>query len=164
MGTYLQKLRMINRDARLAILAMTAFGFTFYGLLAVVLNLYLLRLGYGPAFVGQFLGFGWLTYAATALLAGVMGRRWGSRRMMILGLGLHSLFLALIPLAANVRPSWQSAYLVVTYGLSLFFLATFLVNNIPYLMSVTAAEERTHAFSVRGALQPLGGVAGGARV
>ena len=79
------------------------------------------------------------------------------------GLPLRDLVAAVYHAAAAVYKAPKSRKRALGRGLGAFlFLATFLVNNIPYLMSVTAEEERTHAFSVRGALQPLGGVVGGA--
>ena len=46
--SYLQRLRLIRREAWLAMSAMATYGLVQRGVFAVVFNLYLLRLGYGP--------------------------------------------------------------------------------------------------------------------
>jgi len=160
--TYLQKLRLINRDARLVLVATAAFGFTYFGVFAVLLNLYFLRLGYGPEFAGLVNGAGTLAYSMSALPAGLLGRRWGSRRLMILGMGLQALFLALVPVAGFLPSSSQGGWLLVTYALATLTATLFFVNTTPYLMTVTGPEERTHAFSVRGAMQAGAAAAGNA--
>ena len=47
-----------------------------------------LRLGYGPAFVGQVNAVGGLAFALSSLPSSFLGSRWGNRRTMILGLSL----------------------------------------------------------------------------
>ena len=66
-GTYLQTLQILNRDVRLYLAATATYGFAQEGIRGVLLNLYLLRLGYGPRFIGL--------VSAVALLAAVVGRR-----------------------------------------------------------------------------------------
>ena len=53
---YLAKLRRIHRDARLMIAAQAIMGFSYVGVYSVLFNLYLLRLGYDPAGIGQING------------------------------------------------------------------------------------------------------------
>ena len=77
--TYLQKLRLISRNARLYLAGVALQG-PGWGIFSVLFNLYLLRLGYGPRFVGLVSGAAMLTLALGSLPAGALGRRWGSRR------------------------------------------------------------------------------------
>ena len=49
---YLDKLRMLHGDAKLYMGMWATAGICWMGIYAVVFNLYLLRLGYGPDFVG----------------------------------------------------------------------------------------------------------------
>jgi hypothetical protein len=52
-SAYLHKLRLFSRDVRLVLITAALLGFTvFGGIYPVLLNLYLLRLGYGPKFIG----------------------------------------------------------------------------------------------------------------
>ena len=51
--TYIQAVRLFNRYVRLFLVSATLFGFAvFGGIYPILLNLYLLRLGYGPEFIG----------------------------------------------------------------------------------------------------------------
>ena len=105
--TYLQKLRATNRDVRLLLVSIVLFGLAFFGVHMVLLNLYLLRLGHGLKLVGSVFGVLGLMFAIGSLPAGVMGRRWGDRHMMILGMGICTVAAGLIPLAGTMPMAWQ---------------------------------------------------------
>ena len=52
-AAYWRALRLFSRDVHFYLITAALIGFTvFGGIYAVLLNLYLLRLGYGPPFVG----------------------------------------------------------------------------------------------------------------
>ena len=158
--TYLQKLRLFSHDARLVLIAAVVGGFGNMGMVAVLLNLYLLRLGYGPEFVGLVNAAGWLAYAVASLPAGVLGARWGVRRVMIAGMSLRALGLGLLPLAEFVADTFQPGWLVATLALAYLGGASSAVNSTPFLMGATSEEERDHAFSVWSGLIPLAAFAG----
>ena len=61
--TYIHTLRLFNRDVRLYLISAALIGFTFLGIYAVLFNLYLLRLGYGPEFIGTVNGVSQLGFA-----------------------------------------------------------------------------------------------------
>ena len=68
--TYLQTVRQFNRNVRLFLLSAALIGFTTSGgVQGVLLNLYLLRLGYGLDFVGQINSIGGLVFALFSLPA-----------------------------------------------------------------------------------------------
>ena len=158
---YLEKLRMFNRDVRLYLTTAALIGFTvFAGIYPVLLNLYLLRLGYGPEFIGivnATLPFAMVVFS---LPSGVLGQRFSTRRMMIVGLGVSVLGCVLLPLAEFIPNNWQSGWILVSYLLGGLGIALYLVNSGPFLMSSTSSEERSHVFSVQAALWPLAGFAG----
>ena len=85
MANYLSKLRF-NRDVWLVLITWALMGFAYTGVFLVLFNLYLLRLGYGPEFVGIVNGVG-LIAALVSLPAGALGKRWGSRRLLCLWAG-----------------------------------------------------------------------------
>ncbi len=160
-ATYLSAFRLFSRDARLFLLTSFLIGFTVFGGISTVLfNLYLLRLGYGPEFIGLVNAVGSLGLVLFALPAGAVGTRWGSRRTLVAGLALAALGNTLLPLAefipVGVRPGW----LLVTNLIASLGMTFYIVNIIPFLMGVTGAEERNHVFSVQAALWPLAGFAG----
>ena len=88
--TYLQAIRRFNRNTWLLLIAVATTGFGYIGIYIMLFNLYLLRLGFGPDFVGTINAAAQLSSALFSLPAGALGQRWGTRRMSILGLALDS--------------------------------------------------------------------------
>ena len=82
---YLANLRRIGRDARLMIATQAIMGFGYVGLYAVLFNLYLLRLDYNPAYIGQVNAIGRLGFALVGVPAGLLGVRFGPRPLLIAG-------------------------------------------------------------------------------
>ncbi len=158
--TYLQKLRLFSRNLCLYLITSTLIGLTWEGIRAVLFNLYLLRLGYGPGFVGLINALGTLVFSVFCLPASAFGTRWGNRRTLIIGVSLMVVGLGLPPLAGFMPADWQSGWLLATSVLTYPGVALYHVNSIPFLMSATGPEERNHAFSVQIALAPLAGFAG----
>lgn len=160
MNNYLRTLKLFNRDTRLYLGSVALSGFGYVGIYIMLFNLYLLRLGYEPSFIGLANGVAQLGVVFFSLGAGMLGRRWGSRRMSIIGLGISTLGPGLVPLGEGLPGTWQATWLVASYLLSWLGGALYLVNGIPFLMSVTNPEERGHVFAVREALVPLVAFAG----
>lgn len=157
--TYLRKLGLFSRDARLILISYAVPGFQI-GIVSVLLNLYLLRLGYGPGFIGLFNGVAWLIFTASCLPAGAIGMRWGSRRTMIVGMSLDAVGFGLLSLVEFMPATLRAGWLLVTNSLSFLGAGLWTVNSAPFLAGATTSEERDHAFSVRAALMPLTGFAG----
>ncbi len=158
--TYLRALRLFSRDVRLLLITAALNGFCYFGIYVVLFNLYLLRLGYGPEFIGLVNAAALLALAVFGLPAGALGRRWGSRRIMIVGLSLMVAGYGLPPLVEFIPIALRSVWLLTTYSLSGLGAALYMVNGFPFLMGATGLEERNYAFSVQMALMPLGGFAG----
>ena len=76
MKSYLQTIRLFNRNVRLYLFAVAMIGFSYIGLFVVLFNLYLLRLGYGASFIGVLNAAGPLTFILISLPASSFGRRW----------------------------------------------------------------------------------------
>ncbi len=159
-ANYLQTLRLFSRDVRLFLVTAALVGVAWDGVRAVLFNLYLLRLGYGPESVGLINAVGALAFALMCLPAGALGTRRGSRSMLIVGLGLLSAGFWLLPLVEFLTEGWQTAWLVATSLLAYLGLALYLVNGLPFMMDATGPEERNHAFSVHIALTPIAAFVG----
>jgi MFS family permease len=160
-ATYLQTLRRFNRDVRLYLVTATLIGFAaFGGIYPVLLNLYLLRLGYGPEFIGLINATGLFVLGGFCLPAGVLGGRWGIRRMMITGLGLTIVGYGLLPLAGFIPPDLRAGWLLTSYLIGELGIALYVVNGSPFLMGTTGSEERSLAFSAQAAVTPLAGFGG----
>jgi len=163
---YVRTIRGFGRDARLTFLAAALLWFSVFGVYAVLFNLYLLRLGFGPEFVGLANAGGLLSGALFSLPSGELGRRWSSRKAIVLGLILAVAGHGLVPLAevlpADVRPAWV---LLTYFAGCLGALAVYMVNVTPYLMGATSAQQHNHAFSLLSAIPTaaafLGALVGG---
>ena len=153
-------LRLFSRDFRLFLVAAALMGLAWDGFRAVLFNLYLLRLGFGPEFIGLINAAGALAFALLCPPAGAASTRWGSRRMLIAGAALMTAGFALLPLAALMPAMWQAGWLMAASLLSYVGFALFLVNGLHFMMSTTGPKERNHAFSIHSALVPLAAMAG----
>ena len=159
--TYLHVLRDFNRDVRLYLVTTMLIGLTVDGgVYTVLFNLYLLRLGYGPEFIGLVNGSGMLLFALFCLPAGTLSGRLGNRRMMIAGLSLLLIGCGLLPFAELRTGNWQAVWLLITWCFAFIGFALYFVNTAPFVMKVAHQSERSHVFSVQAALWSLAGFAG----
>jgi len=158
--TYLQTLSRFSRTTRLFLLVSSLTTISYVGIYVMLFNLYLLRLGYDLGQIGLINAAAQLGVAAFSIPAGILGRYWGSRRTILVGLTVATVGLALVPLAEFLPRAWQFYWLLFTYIFAWLGGATYVVNSLPFLMGVTNAQERTHVFSVREALGPLSLFAG----
>ena len=126
------------------------------GIMGVLLNLYVIRLGYGPAFIGLINGLAIVAAAGASPFAGALGRRWGARKTMLTGLGISVAGGLLLPLADLLPDDLTAGWLAGTNAVAFVGGILFYVNLTPYLGAVTAPRERSVAFSVRFSLQWLG--------
>jgi MFS family permease len=157
---YLSMLRLFGRDLRLFLITGALVALAWDGMRSVVLNLYLLRLGYGPEFVGLVNAVGALAFALLCPLAGAMGSRWGSRRMLIVGLGMLAAGFCLLPLTDSLTLDVRTGWLLGTTVFTYLGFALYLVNGLPFMMGATGTRERNHAFSFHSALLPLAAFCG----
>ena len=157
---YLRMLRLFSRDVRLFLVTAALVGLAWDGVRTVLFNLYVLRLGYGPEFIGLVNAVGALGFALMSLPAGALGKRWGSRSMQITGAGLMAVGSCLLPLADVFTGAPRTGWLLATTLLTNFGLSLYLVSGLPFLMGTTGPEERNHVFSVHIALIPLAAFAG----
>ena len=139
---YMDKIRLISRDARLTIAAFmfSAFGF---GINDVLFNLYMLEAGFGEDFLGFFLSISMFLAGALAILAGMVADRYSRKKILLVA--NVTLFIAIFIQYSTLSP--------------IFLLLSQILNGIgygftavcwgPYTVSVTTEEERVHVFSVR---------------
>jgi predicted MFS family arabinose efflux permease len=163
--SYWQRVRMIGRDAWIVIAGYAAFGFTWTGVSGAILNLFYLRMGYGPQFVGLATGVTGLSFALAALPAAIISRWMGERRAMIVGSIGWVVGMVAVSTADLLPGSWRQPWILGTGVLGISVASLYLVSSLPFLTSITTVEERPHAFAFYWALSPLaaglGGVVGG---
>lgn len=157
---YSQRLRLFSRDIRLFLLMAALVSCAWDGMRVVLLNLYLLRLGYGPEFIGLVTGVGALAFALFTPVAGALGTQVSSRRMIMVGVGLIAVGFGMMPLVEAVPLRWWTGWLLVTTIVTFLGLSLYFVNGMPFMMGATGPRERDLAFSVHVALMPLAGFVG----
>lgn len=160
MSTYIETWRGFNRNIHLFFSAVAIQGFVFFGIYTLLLNLYLLRLGYGPSFIGLVNAVGPLSLALVSLPVGLISRRIGCRRALLIGFFGVSLGLGMLPLSEFFPEFFQDYWITGSYMLAWLFASFTVVNFSPYLMGATAERERNYAFSIQNALWPVAGFAG----
>jgi MFS family permease len=130
------------------------------GIYAVLLNLYLVRLGFGPEQIGLVNAVGTLSFALMALPAGALGQRFGSRRMLLIALGGLVLGTVLVPLADLLPTAWQLPWLAAMLCITYLALALYFVNTAPYLLELVSTAQRNTAFGLQTGLLSLAGFFG----
>lgn len=130
------------------------------GIHAVLFNLYLLRLGYGPEFVGWVSAVGTLSFALSALPSGWLASRIGVRRTMTLGLLISALGFGLLSISDVIPAPAREVWLIANRVVAIVGLGLFFVNSTPFLAGATTEEARDHAYSVRMVLDSLSGFLG----
>jgi len=145
-----------NRDVKLLLLATGILAVSFFGVTALLKILYILRLGYGPEYVGLFGASGALGYMAMSLPSGWLGERWGVSRTMALGAVVTTVGMIMLPLAESVplwaRDGWPIASQIIQAG----GYAMFSINFVPALMAATSPENRNSAYALSSTLRSLG--------
>lgn len=155
MPEYLQRVRAFSPDMRRLLLAAAIVFVVWLGLLAVLYNLYLLRLGFDTRTVGLLAGLGALVWGLAALPAAVIGSRFGLRNTIILGIAVFGSGIALtLSVESMPQAQWQ-AWLLGSQVVTNIGIALTTVNAPPYMMAVSGDYERPHAFAFLAALNPL---------
>ncbi|MDH4214720.1 MAG: MFS transporter [Candidatus Thorarchaeota archaeon] len=155
---YVDKIKLISRDARFTIVSWMFSAFAF-GISDVIFNLYLLEAGFGEDFLGFFLSISMFIAGGLAIFAGMVADRYSRKRILLVANVI--ILIAIAIQYTTLEPSFLLLSQVL-YGLGFGF------TNVcwqPYTAHVTTAEERVHVFSVRYAFflvaSLLGSLAGG---
>ena len=153
---YVHTLRSLNRNVLLYLAATALIGLSFDGgVFTVLFNLYLLRLDFGPEFIGQVASAGLLAFALASLPAGTIGERWGYRATMVIGLAMMIAGGLLVPLAEFLPARWTGPLILSLYVLMYAGLGLYFVNAVPFVMAISTDDERNQAFSMQTALLAL---------
>ncbi|MCB0007072.1 MAG: MFS transporter, partial [Anaerolineales bacterium] len=156
----LLSIRNFSPSVRAYLAASFLLGISIDGILAVLFNLYLLRLGYSTEFIGIVNAVGLFGFAGGSLVAGALGSRLGSRRMLQLATLLVSLGLLLLSSSGWVPAGWQGAWLAGSYVTIFLGQASFFVNGSPFMMGSAVTADRSTLFSVQTAVQSLAAFSG----
>ncbi len=135
-------------------------SFGFHGIYMLLVNLYLLRLGYGPAVIGLFNGVANVAAAAAALPAASLAGRWRLKAPMVSGLSCSAVLIAILPIGELMAGTARTGWLIGVGALVSLAVSVWFVYGNPFMMTLVGERERSQAFSVRWALLALGGFAG----
>ncbi|MEM7115796.1 MAG: MFS transporter [Chloroflexota bacterium] len=160
LNNFRQTLATFNRNVRLYLLTSLLLGLSVDGVYAVLFNLFLLRLGYDPKIIGYINSAGLFTFAFTSLPAGLLGSRFGSRRMLMVGVIAVLSGGTWVPLAQSVPPAWEQTWIMLGYMLLMGGFAIFFVNGSPFMMGTAAEGQRNQVFATQAAFNALAGFGG----
>ena len=153
-------LRTLNPSIRRYLVIWALLGFGYFGIQGVLLNLYLIRLGFGAAFIGVLIASGQIIWAAAALPAAAIGQRFGLRAALIAACTLLTLGMVLLLLVEALPAPMWSVWLFGCWSLMWLGAALLTVNSTPYLMQISSLEECNHAFAAQSAVMALTGFVG----
>ena len=160
LGRILSLYRAFNAQARLFFAVIVGLTFVADGLVSVLLNLYLLRLGYGTEFIGLVNAVGLLTFGLASLPAGILGSRLSPTALMKFGAIFCLVGGILLPMAEWLPPGWRELGLVLPPALMFGGFAFVFVNGAPFLINVVDVAYKHQAFALKAAHWSLAGFAG----
>ena len=156
----LPSLHDFSRDAKLLIAVTGILAIGFFGIVALLRVIYVLRLGYGPEYIGFFSATGALTYMSMGIPSGALGARLGTRKAMLIGGIIAVAGMTLLPLTEFVplalRDFWPFfSQVILTIGWSMCN-----VNLVPALMASTNEWNRNAAYALSSAFRETGTLVG----
>ena len=152
--------RSMPPQARLFFACVLGMGFAVDGAYTVLLNLYLLRLGFGTELIGIINAVGLLSFAIASFPAGILGSQMSVTRLMKFGGVMIVVGAVCLPLVELLPAAWRPGWMGCHYALVLAGFAFFFVNGAPFLMNVVATQHKTRAFALKSAHLALAAFAG----
>lgn len=159
---YFGGLRGLSRNVLFYLAATALIGISFDGgVFTVLFNLFLLRLGFGPEYIGLVNSAGLLAFALASLPAGPIGTRFGTRRLLVIGLMLMGFGGLAVPIFAPMLPvAWMGGVIIALWIVMYTGMAIYFVNAVPFIMEISSESERSQAFSLQTAVLSLAAFTG----
>jgi MFS family permease len=145
-------MRGLNPSVRLWLLTWALAAFGYFGLQGVLFNLCLLRLGFGPEFIGLLVGSGQFIWALAAIPAAEVGRRVGLRTALLAGFVLLGVGFGLLLLVEALPRALWEPWLFGCWAVFWIGAALVTVNNVPYAMIIVDEQGRNAVFPVQAAV------------
>lgn len=152
---YWTALRSFNTDIKRLLLLWALNAFSYLGIMGVLLNLYLLRLGYDVEFIGLFLASGQMVWAAASLPVGALCRRISLRTGILIAPASLGLGMVGILVVEWLPPAIWVPWLIGSWMLAWVGAAFLTVASAPYIMGAASLENRNYAFGIQGVLIAL---------
>jgi hypothetical protein len=151
---YLKRIQDFSPNARLFLVA-AALGGLSSGVSGVLLNLYVLALGYDREFLGRLLSFGPVGAVLGAVVAIPLVYAWSIKRAMLVGIAVAGS--GAVTLLVSSAPNALSAGIALTtFGSIMFYTAV-----PPFLAKHSTPRERAHLFGVTVAAYVVSAATGG---
>jgi MFS family permease len=148
LGAYLRHYRSLAPEGRRFLWVSAGVEYQYLGIYLIAVNLYLLRLGFGPELIGVVTGSGIATYSLTSFLSGYM-----FRRRSVCGLIVNGVLLVIVGLIGiaytdllpdGVRVPW----LLAANALAWMGGGFFGVGRLPFLAALTPRADRVMIFTI----------------
>jgi MFS family permease len=150
--SYITSIFKLERSILIYVFAWSMIGLAHVGLIGVLGNLYVLRLGFDFHFLGILNGSSQIIWALFAFPAGMIGQRYGLRNSVVAAYVVVTVGLAAYLSAAWFPAPFWAPILLVGNSLVGIAAALVVVNGIPYLMAISSNEERNKAFTLQTAV------------
>jgi hypothetical protein len=160
MSKYWQRVRAFRPDLWRLFMSAGLVLTAWLGLMAVLYNLYLLRLGFDARAIGLLAGLGALVWGLAALPAGLLSNRIGLRNSIVAGVGMYGLGISLTLIVESVPHAHWQAWLLGSQVVMNIGIAFATVNAAPYIMAMSSDYERPHAFAFLATLNPVAALFG----
>lgn len=148
----IRAVRTYGREVRLILVVSALVAFAVDGVFPVIFNLYILRMGYGPEFVGQANSVALLAFSFSSLLAGTLGTRFGTRRMMVSGVAVTMAATWALSASDLLPARYQPWWIIVMFSMLYLGAAFYYVNSSPALVNALPRAEQPRVISVQSAL------------
>jgi MFS family permease len=150
----------MSRDVWMVAIATAFLAASFMGMQQLLKAIYVLRLGFGPEFMGLYFATGALSFSLSSIPGGMLGARLGPRRMMIAGALTMLAGAALLPAVELIPSELWVPWLLFAQIIGACGWATFNVNQMTALMTFTTDENRKFSYSFRESMAGFGTLVG----
>jgi MFS family permease len=147
LNSYRQLYRSSGPEVRRFLWLSAAVEYQYLGIYLIAVNLYLLRLGFGPEFIGVVTGSGIAAYSGMALLSGYVGRPRSAARQVTCGVLIIVFGLIGIAYTDLVPGDARAGWVLTTNALAWMGGGLFGVGRLPYLAAV-ATDQRVLTLSL----------------
>lgn len=132
----------------------------YLGVAQLLRVMFVLRLGYGPEFVGALFAASALSFMLFTVPTAALGRRLGPRRMLLLGSIIATVGMAVFLLTGYASGAWGWILPLGSEVIAAAGFSAMRVNMVTAVLAVTTAETRNGAYALKQALTGLGRLLG----
>ena len=113
MNNFIREIKSADTDVHKYFLSTAIIGFNFFGVVAVIFNLYLLSLGCDTKFIGIANACAPLSFALIGVIAGILGKKYGNRPISILAVLLLIISNTLVPLSQQLPLAFRETAIIL---------------------------------------------------